>query len=294
VSYIYGSTDDYKVIVELQPEFQGDPSVLSILYVRSSGGQLVPLDTVAQLKFDQGPLTVNHQNQFPSVTLSFNPKPGVALSEAVGAVEQVAAATLPPTVNGQLRGSAQAFRQSMGNLFELIVFALLVIYIILGILYESFIHPLTILSGLPAAALGGLLTLRLFGRPLDFYSFVGIIMLIGIVKKNAIMVIDFAIAGRRAGKKPFEAVYDGCLVRLRPIMMTTVAATMGALPIAVGVGAGGESRQPLGLVVVGGLLFSQVVTLYLMPVFYLYMEQLQEWLGWHLGVGAPAEAPAAS
>jgi HAE1 family hydrophobic/amphiphilic exporter-1 len=240
----------------------------------------VPLYAVAELSENLGPQTINHQGQFPAVTLSFNIKPGTALSTAVEKVEELMKEALPPTINASFQGTAQEFQSSMRGFWILLLMSILVIYIVLGILYESFIHPLTILSGLPSAGLGALLTLLIFKTELDVYAFVGLIMLVGIVKKNAIMQIDFALgAQRNEGKRPLEAIYEGCLIRFRPIMMTTVAALMGALPIAIGFGAGSESRRPLGLVMVGGLLFSQLVTLYLTPVFYTYMDTFREMAG---------------
>ncbi|MDA8155145.1 MAG: efflux RND transporter permease subunit [Actinomycetota bacterium] len=279
VSTIYAPNNEYQVIMELEPQYQKDPAALSELYIRSNSGQLVPLSEVARLTPGVGPLTVNHLGQIPAVTISFNLKPGYSLSQAVAEVQKAAVGTLGPTITTSFQGTAQAFQSSVRGLGMLLIMAILVIYIVLGILYESFIHPLTILSGLPAAAFGALLTLKIFGMELDLYAFVGIIMLIGIVKKNAIMMIDFALdAERKDGKNPEEAIYQGCLIRFRPIMMTTMAALMGTLPIAIGFGAGAESRRPLGLAVVGGLFFSQLITLFLTPVIYVYMDKTQGWM----------------
>ncbi|MBN2201009.1 efflux RND transporter permease subunit [bacterium] len=276
ISTILAPNNQYYVMLELLPEYQRDPTALEFLYVRSGSGALVPITALTTTATGAGPLTVNHSGQLPSVTISFNLGEGVSLSQAVTAVNRAAAETLPSSIVTSFSGTAQAFQSSQSSLVGLLLLSILVIYMILGILYESFIHPITILSGLPFAGFGGLMTLMLFKTDLNLYSFVGLIMLIGVVKKNAIMMIDFAIDGRGRGLDSRTAILQASSVRFRPIMMTTVAALMATLPIALGMGAGAEARRPLGLCVVGGLLFSQIVTLYVTPVFYIYLDKLQE------------------
>ncbi len=289
-STIYSPINQYRVLLELEPKYQEHPDSLNLLYLKSGDGNLVPLNSVAKIRYDAGPQTINHSGQLPSVTVSFNLKPGVSLGDAVEEISDAARQTLPANLNTSFQGTAKAFQDSLTNLGILLTVAIMVVYIVLGVLYESYVHPITILSGLPSAGFGAL-TLIVFRQELTIYAFVGLMMLIGIVKKNAIMQIDFALeAERTQGKTPAEAIYQGCIIRFRPIMMTTMSALLGALPISLGWGSGGEARRPLGLTVAGGLLFSQFITLYLTPVVYTYMARIVErWRTWRQ---APVPAPA--
>jgi HAE1 family hydrophobic/amphiphilic exporter-1 len=293
VSTIYTSTNEYWVVMELLPQYQSDVPSLGKLWVRSNRGPLVPLSTVAKFVNSVGPVTVNHSGQLPSVTISFNLAPGVSLGTGLKIVEHEASDVLHGNVAAGFSGLAQAFVTTQQGLVMLMILAVFVIYVILGVLYESFIHPITILSGLPFAAFGALVTLLLCRLDLDIYGFVGIIMLIGIVEKNAIMMIDFAIETQRVGERtPAEAILEAASVRFRPIMMTTMAALMGAIPIAIGCGAGASTRRPLGVAVVGGLAFSQLVTLYVTPVFYTYLDELQQRFSRRKRASETTSAPA--
>jgi len=289
ISTIYGDAAQYRVLLEMDPKYQAHVDSLSEIYLKSGTGALVPLSAVVKPKEDAGPQSINHTGQLPSVTISFNLRPGFSLGQAVDSIDELAKETLPATFSTSFTGTAKAFQSSLSNMSLLLLIAIAVVYIVLGVLYESYIHPLTILSGIPSAGFGALLTLLIFKVDLNIYSFVGLIMLIGIVKKNAIMQIDFALAAERnEGKSPRDAIHEGCLVRFRPILMTSFAAMLGALPMALGFGAGGEARRPLGVAVVGGLIFSQLITLYLTPVVYTYMAGLQSRRGKKKQSAAPA------
>jgi multidrug efflux pump len=280
VSTMYSNLNQYHVVMEVAPEFWQDPQSLRDIYVASDQGQQVPLSALTTYHPSTAPMSVNHQGQFPSVTISFNLPLGIALGQAVDAIQQSSAKIgLPANVMGTFQGTAQAYQAALANEPVLIALALATVYIVLGILYESFIHPITILSTLPSAGIGALLALLLFKIELDLIAIIGIILLIGIVKKNAILMIDFALATQRShGKSPADAIYEACLLRFRPILMTTLAALFGALPLAFGSGTGSELRRPLGVAIIGGLIVSQVLTLYTTPVVYIYLDRFRLWI----------------
>jgi multidrug efflux pump len=280
VSNIYKGLNQYHVVLEVAPEFRQNPSALNDIYVMSNSGKLVPLSTFAHYEPSMLSLAVNHQGQFPSITLSFNLAPGASLDTAVKDIHSAEREIgLPANVHGSFSGTAQAFEDSRSSQPILILTALAAVYIVLGILYESYIHPITILSTLPSAGVGALLAIMLFKTDLNVIALIGIILLIGLVQKNAILMIDFALqAERLEGKRPLEAIHQACVLRFRPIMMTTMAAMLGAVPLAIGGGTGSELRQPLGITIVGGLILSQMLTLFTTPVVYLYMDRLQAWI----------------
>ncbi len=281
VATMYTSTSQYKVILEVQPEFQDTPTALSKIFINGPNGAQIPVSAFARFASKVESLSVNHQGQFPAVTLSFNLAPGVSLGQAVDKIQALdAQLRVPGTLDGSFQGTAQAFKASLSSTPLLVAAAILVVYIVLGVLYESYIHPITILSALPSAGVGALLALMLLHYDLSVIAMIGVILLIGIVKKNAIMMIDFALQAERIeGKSPREAIHQACLLRFRPIMMTTFAALFGGLPIALGQGAGSELRRPLGIAIVGGLAVSQWLTLYTTPIIYLYLERFARWIG---------------
>jgi multidrug efflux pump len=291
VSTIYTQLNQYHVVLEVNPKFQKRPADLKNIYIRSAGGGAVPLSAFSRIENMTAPLAVNHQGQFPVVTVSFNLAPGASLGEAVKAIERTKIDLgMPLSIQAAFQGTAQAFRASLGNEALLILAALVTVYIVLGVLYESYIHPITILSTLPSAGVGALLALMMCRMELDVIGLIGIILLIGIVKKNAIMMIDFALeAERQEGKSPVDAIYEACLLRFRPIMMTTMAALLGAVPLALGAGSGAELRSPLGITIIGGLIFSQVLTLYTTPVIYLAFDKLARYFGRRTSGGPVAQ-----
>jgi multidrug efflux pump subunit AcrB len=294
VARIYTTLNQYYVILEVDPAFQLGPDALSRIYATSTSGAPIPLSQLASIGPSTAPLAINHQGQFPSVTLSFNLPPGGTIGDAVTAIRKTAAQLhMPPSIATSFQGSAEAFQNSLGSTPILILAALVAVYLILGMLYESTIHPLTIISTLPSAGLGALLTLMVFGMPLDVIGIIGIILLIGIVKKNGIMLVDFALAGQRErGLSSEDAIHEACRLRFRPILMTTLCALLGGVPLMLGTGTGSEIRQPLGYAMVGGLLVSQLLTLFTTPVVYIYMDRLGQWAGRHYR--RTSVAPAAS
>jgi HAE1 family hydrophobic/amphiphilic exporter-1 len=293
VSTLYGATDQYEVRLELDRRYQSDINAMETLFVQSSSGAMVPLSAVAEVKSGVGPVSVAHLGQMPSVILSFNLAPGISVGEAVARVQETAAETLPPGITTTFTGSAKAFEQAFRTLPMLLLITVILIYMILAILYEHYGHPLTILTALPFAGFGALVTLMLYDEELNIFSFVGIILLIGLVKKNGIMMIDFALQiQREQGAKPLDAIVEACRVRFRPIMMTSMAAILGTLPIALGYGAGAETRRPLGLAVVGGLVFSQFLTLYVTPAFYVALERTVQFFRTRMTAAKAAASPS--
>jgi HAE1 family hydrophobic/amphiphilic exporter-1 len=291
VSTLYGESDQYQVLFEVDRKFQSNINAMESIYIQSASGAMVPLSTVAEIKSGVGPISVAHLGQLPAVMLSFNLAPGVSVGDAVAAIEGVAKDVLPDNVSSSFTGSAKAFQEAFNSLPILLMITIIMIYIILAILYEHYGYPLTILTALPFAGFGALLTLLVFGEELNIFSFVGIILLIGLVKKNGIMMVDFALQMQRErGMRPLEAIVEACSVRFRPIMMTTMAAIFATLPIAMGLGAGAETRRPLGIAVVGGLVFSQFLTLYVTPVFYVALDRATEYVRKRRATVLPAEA----